>query len=362
MFKVKIHRQQLFLTVAALATILLLGLLIFGCGGESKSGSLSEKEMVYGSPQSELTMEKPATDELFSGPALSLAPEVSPVPNTKVHEVRIDVTHSEIQVTDGVKFTAWTFGGTLPGPVLHVRQGDKVIFTMTNRSDQTIKLSLPMPHSIDFHAAMVNPADKYREVIAGATIKFEWTANYPGVYMYHCGTPAILQHMIYGMVGMTIVDPKEGYPTEVDREYALVQCEYYLTKMKDGTYLVDMQAAREKRPSYVTFNGVPAQYVKSPLKAKPGERVRLYVLNVGPNGTSSFHVVGTLFDRVWYDGNPENETRGQQTVLLGASNGAIVEFVIPEAGTYTFVDHEFADVELGAVGQIVAKPDEIASK
>ncbi|OGC90343.1 MAG: hypothetical protein A2142_03125 [candidate division Zixibacteria bacterium RBG_16_48_11] len=345
-------------------TILLLGagLILSGCGGESQSKSLEMKDAVYGAPQSELTLEKPTTDELWSGAALSMAPEVSPVPNAKVHEVRIDVTHTEVQVTDGVKFMAWTFGGTLPGPVLHVRQGDKVIFTMTNRSDQTVKLSPPMPHSIDFHAAMVNPADKYREVIPGGTIKFEWTANYPGVFMYHCGTPAILQHMIYGMVGMTIVEPKGGYSTKVDREYALVQCEYYLTKMKDGTYLVDMQAAREKRASYVTFNGVPAQYVKNPLKAKPGERVRLYVLNVGPNGTSSFHVVGTLFDRVWMDGSPLNEMRGMQTVLLGASNGAIVEFVIPEAGTYTFVDHEFADVELGAVGQIVAKGEEIASK
>jgi len=363
MLSFKGHTSKIWAGLAGIVILLgALSLVISGCGGESKSESLSLKDAVYGSPGAELTMEKPATSELYSGPALSLAPEVNPVPNTRVHEVRIDVTHSEVTVTDGVKFTAWTFGGTLPGPVLHVRQGDKVIFTMTNRSDQTIKLSPPMPHSIDFHAAMVNPADKYREVIAGATIKFEWVANYPGVYMYHCGTPAILQHMIYGMVGMTIVDPKEGYPSKVDREYALIQNELYLTKMKDGTYLVDMEGARQKRASYVTFNGMPAQYVKNPLKAKPGERIRLYVLNAGPNGTSSFHVVGTLFDRVWFDGNPDNETRGLQTVLLGASNGAIVEFVIPEAGTYTFVDHEFADVELGAVGQIVAKPDQVASK
>ena len=360
--KTKSLLEPLGLPVSILFLLLSAVLIINGCGGESKSASVSEKDMVYGSPQSRLTMEKPATDELFSGPALSLAPEVNPIPNTKVHEVRIDVTHSEVQVTDGVKFTAWAFGGIFPGPVLHVHQGDKVIFTMTNRSDRTVSLSPPMPHSIDFHAAMVNPADKYQQVIPGGTIKFEWTANYPGVFMYHCGTPAILQHMIYGMVGMTIVEPKQGYPTKVDREYALVQSELYLTKMKDGTYLVDMEAARQKRATYVTFNGQPAQYVKNPLKAKPGERVRVYVLNVGPNGTSSFHVVGTLFDRVWMDGSPQNEMRGMQTVLLGASNGAIVEFVVPEAGIYTFVDHEFADVELGAVGQIVAKGEEIASK
>jgi nitrite reductase (NO-forming) len=116
-----------------------------------------------------------------------------------------------------------------------------------------------------------------------------------------------------------------------------------------------MVAARDKNATYVTFNGHPRQYVQNPLKVKAGDRVRLYVCNVGPCGTSSFHVVGTLFDRVWFDGNPMNEMRGMQTVLLGASSGAIVEFVMPEAGTYPFVDHEFADVEKGAVGLFVAE-------
>lgn len=336
-------------------------MLAAGCGGGSKSDA-ALANATYGSPESKLTRTPPTTNKLYEGMPLSIAPEVKPLVNAKTHDVRIDVTHNEIEVTDGVKFAAWTFGGTLPGPVLHVRQGDKVNFIMTNRSDKTVALSPPSPHSIDFHAAMVNPADKYREVIPGATIEFEWTANYAGVYMYHCGSPAILQHMIYGMVGMTIVEPEDGYPTEVDREFALVQSEHYLKKLSDGTYVTDMETARIKQPTYVTFNGKPAQYVQQPLKAKPGERIRMYVLNCGPSGTSSFHVVGTIFDRVWMDGNPQNEMRGMQTVLLGSSNGAIVEFVIPEAGTYTFVDHEFADVELGAVGQIVAGDDAVAMK
>lgn len=173
--------------------------------------------------------------------------------------------------------------------------------------------------------------------------------------MYHCGTPAILQHMIYGMVGMTIVEPKEGFPGKVDREFAIVQCEYYLKKKQDGTYMADLEAAKKKQASYVTFNGMARQYVKNPLKVKAGERVRLYICNVGPTDQSSFHVVGTLFDKVWIEGNPVNEMRGLQTVLLGSSSGAIVEFVMPEAGTYPFVDHEFADVEAGAVGLFIAE-------
>ena len=337
------------LVLAAIAGIVIL----WGCGGRSESATL--KNAVYGSPDAKLDMKKPTSQKLFDGLPLSIAPEVKPLVNAKEHDVRIDVTHEQVQVTEGVSFTAWTFGGKLPGPIIHVKQGDLIHFTMTNRSDQSVEFSPPSPHSIDFHAAMVNPKDKYQEVIPGASITFDWTPNYPGVYMYHCGSPAILQHMICGMIGMTIVEPKEGYPTEVDREYALIQNEYYLKKLPNGTYVTDMESARHKDPMYVTFNGVPRQYVQHPLEVKAGERVRLYVLNAGPNGTSSFHVVGTIFDKVWLDGNPQNEMHGMQTVLLGAACGAIVEFVVPEAGTYPFVDHEFADVELGAVGLLEAK-------
>ena len=349
-------------TVAVLVLSVTVTTLFFsGCGGKSESATL--KNAVYGSPPAKLDMKKPTSQKLFEGLPLSIAPEVKPLVNAREHEVRIDVTHEMVQITDDVKFMAWTFGGKLPGPVLHVRQGDLIHFTMTNRSDQSVQFSPPSPHSIDFHAAMVNPHDKYQEVIPGATITFDWTPNYPGVFMYHCGSPAILQHMISGMIGMTIVEPKDGYPTQVDREYAIVQSEYYLTKLPDGSYAPDMVTARKKDPMFVAFNGVPRQYVNKPLQVKAGERVRLYVLNAGPNGTSSFHVVGTLFDRVWFDGNPQNEMRGMQTALLGSSSGAIVEFVVPEAGVYPFVDHEFADVELGAVGLFEAKAGEsVASR
>lgn len=354
--------RTLILILALAAAISALALTLTSCSNNATASKSENKNMVYGSPESKLSMAPPTTNQLYSGPELSFGAEVKKLTNAREHNVRIDVNHSMIEVEDGVSFAAWTFGGTLPGPTLHVKEGDKVKFTMSNRSDKTMAVSPPSPHSIDFHAAMVNPHDKYREVLPGATIEFEWTANYPGVFMYHCGSPAILQHMIYGMVGMTIVEPKDGYPTTVDREFAIVQSEYYLTKMDDGTYATDMVKARDKDATYVTFNGHPAQYVKNPLKARAGERIRMYICNTGPCGTSSFHVVGTLFDRVWFDGNPVNEMRGMQTVLLGASSGAIVEFVLPEAGNYVFVDHEFADVEKGAVGMIVAEAATLASK
>jgi len=177
--------------------------------------------------------------------------------------------------------------------------------------------------------------------------------------MYHCGTPMILEHIASGMYGAVVVEPKEGYPTKADREYMVIQSEFYVkpSKVKDGKnpiYVLDSDRLRDAKSSYTVFNGVHNGMVKEPLPAKPGERVRLFLLNVGPSKTSSFHVVGTIFDRVWFEGNPENQFRGMQTVLLGSSNSAIVEFMIPEKGSYIMVDHHFANASQGAIGLIAA--------
>lgn len=310
----------------------------------------------YGSPASQVGNELPKSDKYYAGDAVSLLPEVKPAPAGKVHNVRFDVTHKVIEVADGIKMTLWPFGDDVPGPVIHVKQDDKVVFTLANRTTETLAVFPPMPHSIDFHSAMVSPQDKYRTVLPEQTLTFEWTANYPGVFMYHCATPPVLYHLITGMYGMVIVDPKGDYPTKVDREYAIVQSEFYpkVLPSANGIYENDMEAAEKKLPRVVAFNGRANRHITEPLKAKVGERIRLYVLNAGPNDTSSFHVIGTIFDRVWVEGNPINELRGLQTVLLGASNGAIVEFVIPEKGKYIFVDHEFADAAHGALGAIDA--------
>jgi nitrite reductase (NO-forming) len=167
-----------------------------------------------------------------------------------------------------------------------------------------------------------------------------------------------------GQYGVVVVSPKDGYPTdrEVDREYVVVQSEFYLSQGEDGLWALDFPAALAKQPSQVAFNGHVRSLTDHPLEAKAGERVRLYVLNVGPNDTSSIHVIGTIMDRVYYDGNPANVLTGMQTVLLGASNGAVVEFVVPEPGVYTLVDHEFADATKGALGKIVVGPADGGAK
>lgn len=330
-------------------------ILSLGIAAVILSGSCNQtgnsNSMKYGAPKAQVSGN--STHKGETGP-LSYAPSVPEVANGNTVKISMDVRHKKITVADGVTFWAWIFGDSIPGPVIHVRVGQTIDFEMTNKSEETAQFSLPMPHSVDFHAAMVNPEDKYRSINAGETIHFQWTANYPGVFMYHCGTPAILQHMISGMLGMVIVDPENGFPGKVDKEFAIVQNEFYLKPQGDTIYATNIEAAKERQPSYVTFNGKYKQYVQKPLEVKAGDRVRLYVLNAGPNLPSSFHVVGTIFDKVWIDGNPVNEMRGMQTVLLPSSGGAIVEFIAPEKGIYTFVDHNFASVEAGAAGLIKA--------
>jgi nitrite reductase (NO-forming) len=300
------------------------------------------------------------------GTALSLGAELKPLDPSPVKTIRLDTTHKIIEIAPGVKYSAWTFGDQVPGPTIRARVGDKIRFSMTNRSDEPVPgvrlTAAPMMHSMDFHAAMVSPQDKYKSIAPGQTIEFEFTLNYPGMFMYHCGTPMILEHIASGMYGTVIVEPREGYPTKADREYVVIQSEFYAKAPartdKSGIYVLDTERLRASQPTYTVFNGVHNGMVRNPLPAKPGERVRLFVLNVGPSKTSSFHVVGTIFDRVWLEGNPDNQLRGSQTVLLGSSNSAIVEFMIPEEGSYIMVDHHFANASQGAIGLVstAAKP------
>lgn len=270
---------------------------------------------------------------------------VPPVITRKGHEVTIEMTAqvTQVEIAKGVPYEAWTFDGTVPGPVIKVQQGDTIHFTLRNIDPQ-------MPHSMDLHAVHAAPNHKFIDVMPGKEGTFTYSADSPGVFMYHCGTKPVLLHLGNGMYGMIIVEPKNGYPSDkqVDREYTIVQSEWY----KENDY----QAFQNEKPRYVVFNGDNYTLTEHPLTAKAGERVRLYVLNAGPNEVSSFHVVGTLLDTVYLDGNPANVLHGMQTVLLPASGGAVVEFQLTEVGDYTMVSHQFNQASKGASGLIRVTP------
>jgi nitrite reductase (NO-forming) len=266
---------------------------------------------------------------------------VPQVDTAAVKKVAWQSTDEMLYIAKDVAFNAWTFGGSVPGPLLVVNEGDEVQFSITNKS--------AAPHSIDFHAAQTPPSKNYITVAPQATHQFNWKAHYPGCFMYHCGTPYVLHHMAMGMYGATIVKPKTGLRPAA-REYALVQSEFYLTAPANGVAQTDLQKGLSGNPDYVAFNGYADQYKDVPLIAKVGELVRIWIVNAGPSHFSAFHVIGTIFEAAYQDGNLANKMVGMQTVNVYPGGGVMVEFTIPEAGEYPFVTHSFADASKGALG------------
>lgn len=251
-----------------------------------------------------------------------------------------------VSIAPGVAYHAWTFNGTVPGPVLRVRQGQVVHFTLVNDGN--------MPHSIDFHAAQTPWNVNYQPVAPGKSFSFTWRANYPGVFMYHCGAPVTIYHMVNGMYGAIIVDPANGWTPA--QEYVLVQSEFYTAQLPDGTYSVDPNKLTSGIPDYVVFNGYANQYKTSPIVAKAGERIRIFIVNAGPTLFSAFHIIGAIFSDAYVDGNPANHMVGNQTVTVPPGGGMVVELTIPQAGLYPFVTHSFADVGKGALGVLKVTP------
>jgi nitrite reductase (NO-forming) len=269
--------------------------------------------------------------------------KLPPVPAGDVARVHMRVQDMTVEIAPGVKYTTWAFDGTgAPGPIVHVRQGQTVQMTIENGGS--------IPHSIDFHAARIAPNKAFADVKPGESFSFSFEATDPGVFMYHCGTKPVLAHIANGMYGAIVVSPETPLP-KVDNEYVLVASEWYLSA--DGVKQpagLDFDKARAMTPDWATFNGYAHQYVTHPLTAEPGETTRFYVLAAGPSLDTDFHVVGTLLDRAWVNGDLTSFQRNVQTVLVPAGGGAIFDVTIPGAGTYPFVSHAFAHVELGQVG------------
>lgn len=254
-----------------------------------------------------------------------------------------------VLVHDGVVFNAMTFDGTVPGPLLLVDEGDVVEIRV--RNDDNI------PHGLSVHATYRNTGARVGNIPPGETKSLRFRATYPGVYMYHCapGGHAIMMHTIAGMYGMIVVEPKtDRYRLEErlgrgpDLRLYLLQHEIY-SSGKD---------AAEGRPLYVAFNGSNFRYVKDPIPARPGDYVRVYYLNVGPNLTGTFHLVGIIWDFMYYQGHPRNLMHGGQSSVAGPTDSWVVEFRVPEEGVYGIVTHAMGtQTPRGAMGLLAAKED-----
>jgi Putative multicopper oxidases len=268
----------------------------------------------------------------------------------KVHDIDLVATETTMTVAPGFVQAVWTFNGTVPGPVIRVTVGDTIRVHLKNPATNQLA------HSVDFHASQVAWNDEMTSIKPGEEKLYEWTAEYAGVWMYHCGTAPALHHIANGMYGMVIVEPKGGLP-KVDKEFALVQSEWYLGPQGEVTSL-EKASVGAPAPDLVVFNGVANQYKDAPLKVGTGERVRIFILDAGPNIDSSFHIVGTIFDTVTKEGimlKKGNEgSWGSQAVDLSPAQGAIVEFTTAEDGLYPVVTHAFNFVGRGALGLVQA--------
>lgn len=283
---------------------------------------------------------------------ITYAPEVPPaITRKKPAKVIVKIETRELvsRLADGVEYTFWTFGGTVPGPFVRVRTGDLVEVHLSNHPDSK------MPHNIDLHA-VTGPGGGAASTFTapGHTSVFSFKALNAGLYVYHCATAPVGMHVANGMYGLILVEPEEGLP-KVDREYYVMQSEFY-TKDKYGTAGLqpfDMEKALKEQPDYVVFNGsVGALSGDAALEANVGEKVRLYVGNGGPNLVSSFHVIGEIFDTVYGEGGTAG-SGNIQTTLVPAGGSAITDFKVDVPGTYIIVDHSiFRAFNKGAVGQL----------
>ncbi len=287
-----------------------------------------------------------APDEDFEAHDAELAPlengsEESSA-RSRVHRHTIRVSDEVREVAPGVRQRLWTYNGTMPGPVLHGRVGDRFVITLVNDGS--------IGHSIDFHAGALAPDRPMRTIAPGESLVYRFRATRAGIWMYHCSTMPMSAHIANGLFGAVVIEPR-GLP-RVDRSYVLVQSELYLGPQGGSVDVVKLSA---EQPDAVVFNGYAAQYDHQPLTARVGERVRVWVLDAGPNRATSFHVVGGQFDTVWSEGGYLLDRRdggsgGAQALALAPAQGGYVELTFSEPGTYPFVSHVMVDAERGAHG------------
>ncbi|HJR77380.1 MAG TPA: multicopper oxidase domain-containing protein [Nitrospiraceae bacterium] len=271
--------------------------------------------------------------------------------DAKTHEVKMTAVEKNLTVEGGGEtYAAWTFNNQMPGPVIRVTEGDTIKFTLTNPAENK------NPHAMDFHAAELDFLKNYRAINAGETIDFTFVAKKPGVFFYHCGAPPMIQHVARGMFGAIIVDPKDAKALpKADREYVLVQSELYKNPN-------DVQAMFDRKYDHIVFNGGIFKYHPfvtggHALEAKPGERVRIYFVNAGPNEFAAIHPIGEIWDHVYESGNPANKLTGVQTYVVGPGSAATFDVIPESAGAYPIVTHSLTGALRGAIAVLVATPE-----
>lgn len=264
--------------------------------------------------------------------------------------IHLEVREVTTRIADGTQYTFWTFGGSVPGSFIRVRKGDVVEFHLNNHP------SSKLPHNIDLHAVTGSGGGASSTFTApGHSSQFTFKALNPGLYVYHCATAPVPMHIGNGMYGLILVEPEEGLPP-VDKEYYVMQGEFYTNGpyAGGGLQLFDTPKSIDERPTYVLFNGSVGSIVgDKSLTAEVGQNVRIFFGVGGPNLTSSFHVIGEIFDKVYVEGGTHVAQHNVQTTMVPAGGAAIVDFKVDVPGTYVLVDHSLSRAfNKGALGML----------
>jgi nitrite reductase (NO-forming) len=264
--------------------------------------------------------------------------------------VNLEVREVVMRIADGAEYTFWTYGGTVPGSFIRVREGDVVEFHLNNHP------SSKLPHNIDLHA-VTGPGGGAASTFTapGHSSQFTFKALNAGLYVYHCATAPVPMHIGNGMYGLILVEPKEGLPP-VDKEFYVMQGDFYTSGAfgESGLQSFDMMKSVDERPTYVLLNGsVGALVGDKALTASVGEKARIYFGVGGPNLTSSFHVIGEIFDRVYPEAGTKFVQENVQTTLVPPGGATMVEFKLDVPGTYVLVDHALSRAfNKGALGML----------
>lgn len=273
-----------------------------------------------------------------------------PIRRTEPTTVEMTLTVREVvaELAEGVTFPFWTFDGTVPGPLIRVMEGDTVVLHLVNPPENHVS------HNIDLHA-VTGPGGgaTVTTVAPGETKTLTFKALKPGAYIYHCAYPPAPLHIGMGMYGIIVVEPKGGLPP-ADREFYVVQGEWYTsgTFGQPGLQSFDSAKAQAERPEYFTLNGhTKALTELRPMKARTGERIRIFFGVGGPNVGSNFHIIGEIFDRV-YSGSPETFVANEETVYVPPGSATIVEFGTEVPGRYVLVDHALWRMLRGLAGYL----------
>ncbi len=271
-------------------------------------------------------------------------PELPPPSQGKL-SLHWHAKEARVRISEDTVVAAWTFEGDIPGPIVHCRVGDTVDFTLTNDVD--------VPHSMDFHAAQIDPKQAFRSVPKGQSVTYSFKPKWAGGFMYHCGTAPVLMHIGSGMYGAIIVSPREPLPPA--KEFVLIQSEFYLAEAVNSLRAFDYQRMLGTLPDFVAFNGRPNQYINDPIKVKLGDRVRFWVVNAGPTHPCNFHVVGEQFDTMYIGAPPGGAIRGVQTWEVAPGGGICFELLCDVAGEFPFVNHGFGHGQKGAMGFLIVE-------